>query len=101
MTPIVFDRDAKDELREALARFEKRRHGLGGEFRAEFEAALARIRENPQGYPISDENDQTRFCMVHRFPYTIYYVELGNQIWVAAVAHQHRRPGYWTRRRPE
>jgi hypothetical protein len=30
----------------------------------------------------------------------VYYVELDDAIWIAAVAHQKRRPGYWTRRKP-
>ncbi len=29
-----------------------------------------------------------------------YYEELADRIWVAAVRHQHRRPGYWSRRKP-
>jgi hypothetical protein len=32
--------------------------------------------------------------------YTIYYVELDQTIWIAAVAHQKRRPGYWSDRSP-
>jgi toxin ParE1/3/4 len=42
-----------------------------------------------------------RKCFVRRFPYTIFYLELAEQIWIAAVAHQRRRPGYWRNRMPE
>jgi hypothetical protein len=28
-------------------------------------------------------------------------LELADQIWIAAVAHQRRRPGYWRSRTPE
>ena len=35
------------------------------------------------------------------FPYTIYYVALDDSLWIAAMAHQRRRPGYWSRRHPE
>jgi hypothetical protein len=38
---------------------------------------------------------------LRRFPYTIHYAVLHDAIWIAAVAHQRRRPGYWAVRRPE
>ena len=41
-----------------------------------------------------------RECPVKRFPYALYYRELSESIWVAAVAHQKRRPAYWSRRKP-
>jgi hypothetical protein len=34
-----------------------------------------------------------------RFPYTIAYREAGELIEIGAVAHQKRRPDYWSRRR--
>jgi toxin ParE1/3/4 len=90
--------EAEIELEKAAAYYENQREGLGQEFRLEFEAALGRLLENPQTYVI--EVDQVRACSLKRFPYTIYYAELDDQIWLAAVAHHHRRPGYWYRRRP-
>jgi hypothetical protein len=38
--------------------------------------------------------------LLKRFPYTVYYLELDHSIWIAAVAHQQRRPGYWSQCRP-
>jgi toxin ParE1/3/4 len=97
--PATLHADAEAELWEALDHYEAKRAGLGGEFRREFEAALQRVRENPLGYALEDDSG-IRYCPLHRFPYTLVYVELHDQIWVAAVAHQHRRPRYWSRRRP-
>jgi toxin ParE1/3/4 len=91
--------DAEVELREALDYYERQRAGLGGEFRREFEAALQRVRENPQAYAAEDDSG-VRHCPLRRFPYTLVYVEMDDRIWVAAVAHQRRRPRYWARRRP-
>ena len=65
---------------------------------AELDAALARIQQNPQMY--AAESGSIRVCPLHRFPYSVYYEELADRIWVAAVGHQSRRPGYWARRRP-
>ena len=69
------------------------------EFRLEFEAALGRLLANPQLYSI--EVDEGRACPLHRFPYTVFYADLADRIWVAAVANQRRRPGYWMGRQPE
>lgn len=98
MKPIDFHPDAAEEAREAVARYEGLRPGLGDDFRAELDAALGRIRQNPQMYAV--ESGSIRICPLHRFPYSIYYAELADRLWVAAVGHQSRRPGYWARRRP-
>ena len=98
MKPLVLHADAEVELREALDFYEVRRLNLGGEFRQEFEAALQRVRENPQAYA-ADDDAGARSCPLRRFPYALVYVELDDRIWVAAKAlHQRRRPRYSARR---
>jgi toxin ParE1/3/4 len=94
--PVVMHPDAEAELEAAAAYYERQRVGLGQEFRVEFEAALGRLLQNPLLYAI--EVDEVRVCPMHRLPYTVYYADLGDRIWLAAVAHQRRRPGYWRRR---
>ena len=97
MKPVTLHDGAEADLREALAYYDEQRFGLGGELLREFEMALGRVNENPQAYAIEDD-EGTRFCPLHRFPYTIVYVELDVKIWVAAVAHHRRRPRYWAGR---
>jgi toxin ParE1/3/4 len=89
----------EEKLREPLDYYASQRDGLDGEFRREFEAALQRVRENPLAYAVEDDNG-VRYCPLRRFPYTLVYVDLDQRIWVAAVAHQRRRPRYWARRQP-
>jgi toxin ParE1/3/4 len=100
LKPATLHTDAEVELREALDYYERQRTGLGGEFRREFEAALQRVRENPQICAAEDDAG-VRYCPLRRFPYTLVYVERDDRIWVAAVAHQRRRPRYWARRQPD
>ena len=99
MKPVLLHEEAEAELRKGLDSYERQRAGLGGEFRREFEAALQRVCENPQAYAAEDDPG-VRYCPLHQFPYTLVYVELEERIWVAAVAHQRRRPRYWASRRP-
>ena len=98
MKPFTLHSEAEADLRDALDYYEGFRIDLAGEFRREFEAAVQRVRLNPQAY--AEEDDGVRYCPMHKFPYTLVYVELDNSIWVAAVAHQRRRPRYWARRQP-
>jgi toxin ParE1/3/4 len=42
---------------------------------------------------------QDRKLLLRRFPYLLIYREFEGRIWVVTVAHGHRRPGYWRRRK--
>jgi hypothetical protein len=96
--PVNFHPDANWEAEQAAERYEAIRPGLGYDFRDELLAAVARIRDNPFLY--AAESDSMRIAPLHRFPYSLIYEDLTDRIWIAAVAHQSRRPGYWRRRRP-
>jgi hypothetical protein len=97
MKPVTFHPGAAEEASDAAALYEDIRPGLGQDFRGELGAALVRNQLNPQLYAV--ESGSIRLCPLHRFPYSVIFEELPDRIWVAAVAHQSRRPGYWARRR--
>ena len=99
MKRFIIHADAEDELLAAVGYYENARSGLGGEFREEFELALQRVRENPLAYAAEDDCG-TRRAPLHRFPYSIVYVDFKDHLWIAALAHHRRRPEYWKRRRP-
>ncbi len=99
MKPVVFHPEAEAELRAGIGYYEGQRQGLGAEFRDEVEAAAVRIAQSPQACPPYG-GQGLRKCVLPRFPYTLFYLELDEVIWVAAVAHQRRRPGYWKGRQP-
>lgn len=98
MKPIEFHPDAAQEANDAVDYYDSRQAGLGDDFRDDLEVALARIRFNPLMYAV--ESGNVRLCPLHRFPYSVYFEDLPDRVWVAAVGHQSRRPGYWSRRRP-
>lgn len=100
MKSLVIHRLAKMDLDQAIAYYEQQRRGLGLDLETEVRAVFSRIREFPKlGSPYKDT--EARFCLVHRFPYVIYYVELEESIWIMAVAHGSRRPDYWKRQKVE
>jgi plasmid stabilization system protein ParE len=99
MKSVTFDSEAEDELRAAASYYENQRAGLGDDFVAEVEQGVQRILQMPQAFPLHSASG-LRKCILRRFPYTIYFLDLPDRIWIAAVAHQKRRPGYWSHRQP-
>ena len=70
---------------------------LGLAFIAEFERALEILREHPNlGAPW---RALTRRFPLRRFPYSVLYLVKGTELRVIALAHQRRRPGYWSGRK--
>lgn len=100
MKPAWIHAEAEAEIKVAIAFYEDRRKGLGREFRQELESTINRIRRMPDLHATVDDRG-TRKYRLRRFPYTIYYVELDDSIWIAAVAHQKQRPEYWSGRHPD
>ncbi len=99
MKRLTIHEDAEAEVDEAVRFYEGRRPGLGKRLREDIEKTFTRIMRSPSiSVPIDDQG--MRKVRLRRFPYTVYYVELDRVIWVAAVAHQKRRPGYWSQRGP-
>ncbi len=99
MKPVVFHPDAEAELNTAIEFYEHQRQGLGVDLNSEVENAVWRVRQNPRRYPRYNGLG-IRKCLIKRFPYILFYLEYKKTIWIAAVAHQMRKPGYWMYRTP-
>lgn len=89
--------EAQTDIREAARWYEDREPGLGLRFLREIRTSLQHISDNPLMFPIIE--DDVRRALLHRFPYSIYFVNDSEAIAVIAVLHQHRRPGTWKFRR--
>ena len=97
MKPVVFHPDAATELDHPMAYYESRRDGLGLSFRAEVERVVQLVQRHPERWAVYKKTAYRR-CSIKRFPYVLYYLNLDQSIWIAAVAHQKRKPGYWSQR---
>ena len=75
--------------------YEDRRQGLGEEFGAEVEDAIARIAATPFVFP--RVHGETRRAICRRFPYAIYFRILDDDIVVLAV-HGRQDPLRWKSR---
>ena len=93
--------EASAELEEAATWYTCRRAGLGVEFVEAFDAALEQIGRWPEiGHlvPQVPVDLPARRFPLSQFPYHVAYVEWNGVIRVLAVAHDHRKPGYWLSR---
>lgn len=84
---------AEEEIEEAFHWYFARSPFAADAFRAEVIAAIDNPAEDPLMWPADDED--VRYYILQRFPYTIHYEVTGSDVTVLAVAHQRRRPGYW------
>jgi mRNA-degrading endonuclease RelE of RelBE toxin-antitoxin system len=66
---------------------------LGNAFLIEVLSAADRIARFPEAWHALSEG--VRRCRLSRFPYGLIYTIDNGDILVLAVAHLHRRPGYW------
>ena len=66
---------------------------LGDSFKRDVQIAIDNIVASPKLYPQID--GELRRCVLHRFPYSIFYAIDDDMIVILSVAHQRRKPYYW------
>lgn len=96
---VVITEEAKNDLFDAIDYYESEQVGLGVRLRDEFAEVSVSIggnpllwRERPEGY---------RRVNLPVFPYYIAFVIRDNVIFIVALAHGSRKPGYWHERLKE
>lgn len=96
---VPFHPDARQDFLEALAWYDDERPGLGQEFWDAVDHALRVGVPLSPTKPASSAGHEVGRILLERFPYTLI-VRLcsGRPVYVVAVAHQRRRPGYWRQR---
>ncbi|HRI70174.1 MAG TPA: type II toxin-antitoxin system RelE/ParE family toxin [Polyangium sp.] len=90
--------EAAEELLSAAKWYDAERHGLGDQLLADVNLAFMAIEENPMTWPAAPGSRGARRLLCKRFPYVAYYVVRDSIIWIVAVAHTSRQPGYWHHR---
>jgi toxin ParE1/3/4 len=85
--------EALEEWKSAAAWYLERNETAAVNFVAEVDQAVDLIAASPQRWPKGLRG--TRKFVLQRFPFAIVYREKEDVVQVLAVAHGHRRPGYW------
>ena len=96
MKTIIIEQ-ALEELKAAVEYYEDQQRGLGLKLTEEIEQHVKWISKNteiprlrPGGY---------RRVNLKIFPFYIAYIIKKDVVWIAAIAHGYRKPGYWIQRK--
>ena len=99
MLEISFHQAAEEEMNAAAAYYAAQHDGLSEAFLAEVSIGLQQIQRWPLAWSVLA--DDFRRYLLHRFPYGLIYRIADDHIFILAVAHLRRKPGYWIRRTKE
>lgn len=90
---LILRPEARADLAEAKAWYDRQRKGLASDFKLCIEEAMDRIRGMPDIH--AELENGVRRCLVRRFPYAIFYKLDKARIVVIAVMHTSRDPSRW------
>ena len=96
MSSVEFHPEAEDEFISAARFYEDQTTGLGLDFIRTVQSSYERLLEFPRsGMPFGR---RLRRVLVPKFPYGLLYRVEPDRIYIVAVTHLRRRPGYWRHR---
>jgi toxin ParE1/3/4 len=92
---IEIDDEAKAEARHAFAWYLASDTTVALAFEEELSKAIEIIRDEAHTFPAFE--GETRRHLLPTFPYGILFDVVGDVVFIIAIAHLKREPGYWKR----
>ncbi len=96
MHKLIFHPDVEHEIHASYEWYESQAVGLGDDFISELETTYQAIIELPSTWP-KFYNHFRRF-LLSKFPFSIIYRIDEGVVYIVAVMHNSRKPGYWIER---
>ena len=96
MKPPIFRPAAAADVEDASRWYDNQRAGLGDEFLATVGSVVQSLAVYPERFPIVYR--QTRRANLPRFPYSLFYRIVDDQVVVVACMHGRRHPRRWQSR---
>ena len=96
MRSVEFHPGAQDEFISAAQFYESQTNGLGFDFILTVQRTYEGLLDFPATGPPFGR--RLRRLLVPKFPYGLVYRVEPERIYIVAVMHLHRRPGYWRSR---
>jgi plasmid stabilization system protein ParE len=93
---LIFHPDISSEIQDSYNWYQKQAEGLGDDFIKELDSAYQAIIRFPKAWAVFHKG--FRRYLLARFPYSVIYLANTDIIYVVAVMHNHRKPGYWLNR---
>jgi plasmid stabilization system protein ParE len=92
----IFHPEASQEYLAAIEYLAARSPELAERFDLEIQRLVAEIRRDPQRF--FRFHPPAQRAVSPEFPYSVVYLEQPDRVWIVAVMHAKRRPGYWLKR---
>ena len=96
MKPHVFHPEAEEEYADAVQYYADIASTLGNQFYEEIERRIKEIRRQPGRF--FRFSPPARRALAYKFPYLVVFWDQPDRVWIVAVMHAKRRPGYWRKR---
>lgn len=98
MKPFAFHPEADAEFIASLEHYAGITADLGNRFYDEVNRLIAEAASMPKAFRFI--HAPARRILARDFPFGLIYVDQPDLIWILAVMHLHRAPGYWQHRLP-
>ena len=92
---VIVRIEAEVDITDAAVWYHKQQSGLGNEFLAEIESAVARAAENPFRFQCLRRKPEVRRVLTNRFPYRVFFIRREDSIVVFRVLHGARHDREW------
>lgn len=96
MKPYTFHPEASEEYANATEYYAAITPELGGRFYDEIERLIVEVRRQPDRF--FQFSPPARRALARKFPYSVVYLDETDRVWIVAVMHGKRLPGYWRQR---
>ena len=93
MKPYAFHPDAEVEYVQAAEYYAAIDSSLAVRFFDEIERLISQVRHQPDRF--LRFSVPARRALSRQFPYSVIYLDEPDRVWIVAVMHAKRRPGYW------
>ena len=93
MKPHVFHPEAGEEYTQAIAYYAAVTPELGSRLYDGIERLIQEVCRPPERF--SRFSPPARRALARKFPYSVVYLDEPDRVWIVAVMHAKRRPGYW------
>ena len=96
MKPHIFHPDAGEEYARGVEYHADVASELCIHFHDEIERLIREIHRQPDRFFRFSPPAQR--ALARKFPYSVVYLNQPDRIWIVAIMHAKRRPGYWRER---
>lgn len=96
MYQLIFTAEAQTDSINAIGNYESKLPGLGKRFKQEIKRQLVALKHNP--HTRSVRYDNVGLAVIEKFPYSIHYSIMEQQVIVHAIICDYRNPTeYWVK----